>query len=298
MLICSLLSFLSRPLCVNLHLIGLFRNLVNTDEIAQLLLANNLLVQYRRGALPEHVTLELGNALVRLDVVALQGGLLGCDDGHVDVASRAEIVEDTGQDSLAAEVNGLLLVQLPLPLRLEDRHGGQRARAHGHVRQLVGGAVRVHREEVGACGIDSRDDQVGPDVALVAEEVLLEHGHACDDARFAASGEGVQFELGADQGGCELGVGGRAGAGAPDVGRNVVELLAVLVGDDRSRGCSCIGGDLEVKSANRLRFVGTMGGKGRERKSAETHHYTAVKYTSNNGCSCASRLGQCHAPGM
>jgi len=65
-------------------------------------------------------------------------------------------------------------------------------------------------------------------VALVAEEVLLEHGHAGDDAGGAAGGEGVQFEVGGDQGGGEFGVGGGAGAGAPDLGGDVVEFFAVL----------------------------------------------------------------------
>lgn len=205
---------------------------MDADEIAELLLANDLLVQHRRGALPEDITLELGYTLVGLDVIALEGGLLGGNNGHVDVASGPEIVEDTGQNGLTAEVHGFFLAELGFPLRLKDRHGGQGTGTHGHVGELVGGAVRVDGEEVGSRGIDTGHDEVGADVALVAEEVLLEHGHACDDARFAPGGEGVQLELGADQGGRELGVGGCAGAGAPDVGRDVMELLAVLVGYD------------------------------------------------------------------
>jgi hypothetical protein len=51
---------------------------------------------------------------------------------------------------------------------------------------------------VGAGRVDARHDQVGADVALVAEQVLLEHGHAGDDAGLAAGGEGVQLELRAD----------------------------------------------------------------------------------------------------
>ena len=86
----------------------------------------------------------------------------------------------------------------------------------------------VHGEEVGACGVAAGDDEVGADVALVAEEVLLEHGHAGDDTGFAAGGEGVQFEVGGDEGGGEFGVGGGAGAGAPDLGGDVVEFFAVL----------------------------------------------------------------------
>lgn len=90
----------------------------------------------------------------------------------------------------------------------------------------------VHGKEVRARGVAAGDDEVGANVALVAEEVLLEQGHAGDDAGLAAGGEGVQLELGGDEGGGELGVGGGAGAGAPDLGGDVVELFAVLVGDD------------------------------------------------------------------
>lgn len=42
-----------------------------------------------------------------------------------------------------------------------------------------------------ACWVHAGDDEVGADVSLIAEKVLLEHGHASDDAWLAASGEGV-----------------------------------------------------------------------------------------------------------
>lgn len=74
--------------------------------------------------------------------------------------------------------------------------------------------------------------------------MLLEERHAGYDAGLAACREGVELQLGADEGRGEFRVGCRAGAGAPDVGGYVVEFLAVLVGDDWARGCSCIGGDL------------------------------------------------------
>ena len=46
----------------------------------------------------------------------------------------------------------------------------------------------------------------------------------------------MQLEVGGDYGGGELGVRGGARAGAPDRGGDVVELLAVLVGDDGAGG--------------------------------------------------------------
>jgi hypothetical protein len=105
---------------------------------------------------------------------------------------------------------------------------------------------------VGAGGIAACDDKVGANVALVAEEVLLEQGHAGDDAGLAASGEGVQLELGGDEGRGELGISGGAGAGAPDLRCDVVQLLAVLVGDDGARGGTGVGGNLSSKRACQL----------------------------------------------
>ena len=86
----------------------------------------------------------------------------------------------------------------------------------------------VYGEEPGSCRVAAGDDEVRADVALVAEEVLFEHGHGGDDARGAARGEGVQFEVGGDERCGEFGVGGGAGAGAPDSGGEVVEFFAVL----------------------------------------------------------------------
>lgn len=86
----------------------------------------------------------------------------------------------------------------------------------------------VDGEEVGACGVTAGNDEVGANVALVTEQMLLEHCHAGDDAGLAARGEGVQFEVGRDDGCGELGVCGGTGSGTPDLGRDVVEFLAVL----------------------------------------------------------------------
>lgn len=79
-----------------------------------------------------------------------------------------------------------------------------------------------------AGGVAAGYDEVCADVALVAEEVLLEHGHDGDDTRLAAGGEGVELEVGGDDGGGEFGVCGGTGTCTPDLRRDVVELLAVL----------------------------------------------------------------------
>jgi hypothetical protein len=41
---------------------------------------------------------------------------------------------------------------------------------------------------MGAGGVDTSNDEVGTDVALVAEEVLLEKGHAGNNAGLTACG--------------------------------------------------------------------------------------------------------------
>lgn len=90
----------------------------------------------------------------------------------------------------------------------------------------------VDGEQVGASGVDARHDEIGADVALISEEVLLQHGHAGHDTRLATGGEGVQFQVRGDDGSCELGVCCGTGTGAPDLRGDVVQLLAILVGND------------------------------------------------------------------
>jgi len=46
--------------------------------------------------------------------------------------------------------------------------------------------VSVNGEEVCACWVYARDNEVCANVSLVAEEVLLQEGHAGHDAGFAA----------------------------------------------------------------------------------------------------------------
>ena len=86
----------------------------------------------------------------------------------------------------------------------------------------------MDREEMASCRVTACYYEVCANMALVAEEVLFEERHDGDDARRAAGGEGVELEVGGDEGGGEFGVGGCAGAGAPDLGGDVVEFLAVL----------------------------------------------------------------------
>jgi hypothetical protein len=83
-------------------------------------------------------------------------------------------------------------------------------------------------EEVGAGRITTGNDEVGTDVTLVPEEMLLKHSHDSGDSRFAARAEGVQLDVGGDEGGGEFGVCSCASACTPYLWRDVVELLAIL----------------------------------------------------------------------
>lgn len=87
---------------------------------------------------------------------------------------------------------------------------------------------------MGTRRVAASNDEVSADVALVAEEVLLEEGHGGDDTRLAAGRKRVEFELGGDEGGGELGISCCTGTSTPDLRGNVVKLLAVLVGNDWS----------------------------------------------------------------
>lgn len=80
-----------------------------------------------------------------------------------------------------------------------------------------------------AGGIAARDDEIRADVALVPEQVLFQHRHDGGDAGFAARRQAVQLDVGGDEGGCEFGVCGCAGACAPDLRGDVMELFAVLM---------------------------------------------------------------------
>lgn len=56
--------------------------------------------------------------------------------------------------------------------------------------------MSVDGEEVGTGGVAAGDDEVGADVTLVAEQVLFQHCHDGNDARFTVGTKGVQFNVG------------------------------------------------------------------------------------------------------
>ena len=178
----------------SIHLHLLHRNILASAHLghgnilANLLPRNQLLIQDRRRPPLKPITPLLPPPLIRRNEIPHQRSLLRRNHTNIDITPRSQIVENTRLDRLAAQLYRVLPRQLRPPLGLEDGHGGHGAGAHGHVGQLVGGAVRVHGEEAYACGVDACYHEVGADVALVAEEVLLEHRHAGHDAGLATRG--------------------------------------------------------------------------------------------------------------
>ena len=61
--------------------------------------------------------------------------------------------------------------------------------------------------------------------------MLLKHCHSCNDAGLSAGRERMQLQVRRDEGSSEFRVCGSTGAGAPDLGGDEMELLAVLCGE-------------------------------------------------------------------
>lgn len=59
----------------------------------------------------------------------------------------------------------------------------------------------MNSKQMYPCRINSSNDKVRPDVALVAEQVLFKECHACHNAWLAAGRQRVEFEGGGDEGG-------------------------------------------------------------------------------------------------
>lgn len=218
---------------INVHLlydhdIIIRRQFLHRNILTDLLLRNDLLVQHRRRPPRELIALLLLLPLVGLDVIPHHRRHILRDHAHIHIRPGPQIIEDPRLNRIRRQLNRLLPRQLLLPLRLEHGHRRQRTAAHGHVGELVRAAMRVHGEEAHTGGVHAGHDEVGADVALVSEEVLLQHRHHGDDAGFPARREGVEFEVGGDEGGGEFGVGGGACSGTPYLGGDVVEFFAVL----------------------------------------------------------------------
>lgn len=154
----------------------------------------------------------------------------------------------------------------------------------------------MDREEADARWVYTRDDQVRADVALVAEEVLLEQCHDGNDAGGAARAESVELHVGGCEGGSEFGVGGCASARTPDGGAYVMEFLAVLVCDDGAGGgagvCCYLWGVSASSSGSpvvRVRSGGRSGssGLGVVVRGWETYYDAIIEYAAYDRGTCA-----------
>ena len=89
---------------------------MHRNVFPHVLLFNNLLVQIGRRAPGELVVALFLTTLVGLDEVAQElCGLVLFDHAHVDIATRAQVIENTSLDSLGADIDGPLSVQTMLP---------------------------------------------------------------------------------------------------------------------------------------------------------------------------------------
>lgn len=148
--------------------------------------------------------------------------------------------------------------------------------------------MSVHSEEVRAGRVDAGNNEVGTDVALVAEEMLLEQRHAGYDAGLAAGREGMQLKVGGDDGRRELCVSGSTGTCAPDLWCNVVQLLAVLRNGQRAVMEGVVAGDACLVCYYRAACCAGVC----------CNHHAAVEETSHNGRSGARRLGEGYTLGV
>lgn len=141
-------------------------------------------------------------------------GLVLGDHAQVDVAARSEIVEDTRTDGIGDERFGLFLAHVGLVAILEHGHGGERARAHGHVGRAIARAVRCDRAQVRSGDIDAAEHEGSAHVALIAEQILSQQSIGRAHAHLSARVESMQLELRRDHAGRERCVRSRASTAA------------------------------------------------------------------------------------
>jgi len=175
---------------------------------------------------------ERRNFVERLHVAVVIDRPVGANDANVAVAARPEIVEDSGANGALDQGDGLFFIQIPAPGTFKDRHGGETATAHGGVGQFAGTAVRVNLVHVRTLDVAASEHEGRADVALVVVEEAFEVGAGRDDAAlFAVLLQAQEIQIAAHHVGGFFRVGGRSGAAAVNVGRQQVNLFAILLGD-------------------------------------------------------------------
>jgi len=113
-------------------------------------------------------------------------------------------------------------------LTLKDSHGCETPTTHGDVGELVRASVRSDSEQMRTSDIHATKDECGTNMALVSEEHLFEHGHGGYHPGLPAGREGVEFDVGRDEGCREFGICGCTSTTAANVLRDVMNLELVI----------------------------------------------------------------------
>lgn len=163
------------------------------------------------------------------------------DNHEVDVTTRAHVIVDTGQNPPLDELHGFFLCHVFFELGFKDRHRCQGTGAHGDVREGAGTTLRPNRMQMGAVIVDSTQNEVRPDVALISEKETFQPGERANHPGWFTRVESQEGELGGHHIAYLVAVGCGTGPAAVHIGRHVVDFHAILIRHNRAGGGSGIG---------------------------------------------------------
>mmetsp|Transcript_1710 Transcript_1710/g.3257 ORF Transcript_1710/g.3257 Transcript_1710/m.3257 type:complete len:285 (+) Transcript_1710:352-1206(+) len=218
------------------------------------LIPRKRLLQYRRSPHPhiQHVApLDLRpqrpHLIGRDGISAHHHRSIPPNDARVHIAPTPQIVPHPRQHRPLDQLQRLLLLQIvliPALRRLERRHGRQTPRPHRRVRQLPRRPMRINLIQMRSVHVAPPQHQRGAHVPLIPEQHPLEQRARRDHpALRVARVHAEQLHLTGDELRGLLGVGGGAGPAAVDVGGDVVDFEAVLVGDGGVVGGARVGAE-------------------------------------------------------
>mmetsp|Transcript_15077 Transcript_15077/g.24985 ORF Transcript_15077/g.24985 Transcript_15077/m.24985 type:complete len:255 (-) Transcript_15077:150-914(-) len=220
-------------------------------------------------------------SIVRLDgTTGVLHGSIRTNDTGINVRTRTKIVKDTSQDGSLDQVRTLLFRHIIFPSLFKDRHGSQRSRSHGSVRQLASRSVRIDLVDMRSIDIAATKDESRRDVSLVPKKHTLEQSARRHDTALTVRLHAKQLEATGNNLGCFFRVGSSTSSAAVHVGSEVVDLFAVLLGDfAASSGASVSSQDdaiLEDEAHNGGSSFGSLRKVGRSSLCCFCHHLVAV----------------------
>ena len=212
----------------------------------------------------ERVAFGLG---VDLEVVGLEVALVLDlalhDEADIDVGSGSKIVVNTSLNCSDDELLCLLLSHTLSVVSLEDSSGSERTGSHSEERSSLVMTISRNFDKLGSLDIHTTDNAVSADLATVFEDVVSEASNSHLDTVLTVSVEPVELQLAPNhlyknesQGltflvnrdvsskltSDVITISSSTGTSAVNVGGQLVELLAVLVSDDRASSSSGISG--------------------------------------------------------